>query len=74
MAEKKKWDLTSTHSLTGAAEWIRKRSGAVVVLVVRKEDFAADADPKLLPQEVCSEVNDVMAQLYQLMLARRSKT
>jgi hypothetical protein len=25
----KPWDLTSTHALEGACEWLRKRSGAL---------------------------------------------
>lgn len=73
MADKKKWDLTSTHSLEGAAGWVRKRSGAKVVLVIRAEDWAVDADPALLPQEVCSEVRDVLAPLYDAMLRGKGK-
>ena len=45
MAEKRDWDLTSTHSLEGAAEWIRKKSGAALVLVVRGEDVVFAVDP-----------------------------
>ncbi len=45
MAEKREWDLTSTHSLEGAAEWIRKKSGAALVLVVRGEDVVFAVDP-----------------------------
>ena len=70
---KKKWDLTSTHSLQGAAGWVRKQSGAAVVLVIRKGDWAVDADPALLPQEVVGTVRDVLPPLYQMMLERRGK-
>ena len=73
MAEKKKWDLTSTHSLQGAALWVRKRAGAQVVLVVRDGDWAVDADPSLLPQEVCAAVRDVLPPLYDMMLQRKVK-
>ena len=73
MAEKKKWDLTSTHSLEGAAEWIRTRSGAAVVLVVREGDWAASVNPSLLPQEACAKVNKVMAELYSMVLERKGK-
>jgi hypothetical protein len=73
MAEKKKWDLTSTHSLQGAAHWIRSRSGAAVVLVVREQDWAADVDPSLLPQDACAKVNQVMAELYAMILERKAK-
>jgi K+/H+ antiporter YhaU regulatory subunit KhtT len=47
MAEKKAWDLTSAHSLAGAAEWIRKNSGAALVLVVRGEDVVFAVDPAM---------------------------
>lgn len=42
---KGKWDLTSTHSLEAAAEWLRERSGALIVVVVRSGDGALAADP-----------------------------
>lgn len=45
MSEKREWDLTSAHSLEGAAEWIRKKSGAALVLVVRGEDVVFAVDP-----------------------------
>lgn len=36
MADKKKeWDLSSLHALEGACEWIRKRSGALMVVAIR---------------------------------------
>jgi hypothetical protein len=45
VGEKKQWDLTSTHSLEGAAEWVRKLSGAAMVLVIRGEDVVFAVDP-----------------------------
>lgn len=44
MAERK-WDLTSTHSLEAAAEWLRERSDALIVVVIRPGDGALAADP-----------------------------
>jgi hypothetical protein len=73
MAEKKKWDLTSTHSLEGAAGWIRTRARAKVVLVIREDDWAVDADPALLPQDVVAQVRDVLPVLYDMMLKRKAK-
>ncbi len=46
---KREWDLTSLHSLEGAAEWIRKKSGALLVLVVRADDVAFAVD-SLIPR------------------------
>lgn len=45
MAEKKKWDLTSPRSLQAAAEWLRGRAGAEVVLVIRANGWALAAQP-----------------------------
>ncbi len=41
----KGWDLTSTHSLEAAAEWLRSKSDALIVVVVRPGDGALAADP-----------------------------
>jgi len=73
MGEKKQWDLTSNHSLQGAAGWVRKRAGALMVLVIREDDWAVDADPALLPQQVVAAVRDVLPPLYDMMLKRKAK-
>ena len=36
----REWDLTSTHSLESAAEWLRKKSDALVVMVVSRTAYA----------------------------------
>jgi hypothetical protein len=56
----KGWDLTSTHSLEGAVEWIRKGSGALLVLVVRAEDVAFAVDGKVSPSDAVAMVEVVM--------------
>jgi hypothetical protein len=73
MADKKKWDLTSTHSLEGAAKWIRAGSGAMVVLVIRRDDWAWSADTALLPQDVVGAVREVLPALQDAMLRGRTK-
>lgn len=42
---KAKWDLTSTHSLEAAAEWMRVRADALIVVVIRPGDAVLAADP-----------------------------
>ena len=42
---KAKWDLTSTHSLEAAAEWMRVRSDALIVVIIRPGDAVLAADP-----------------------------
>ncbi|HZP03436.1 MAG TPA: hypothetical protein VFB43_00955 [Terracidiphilus sp.] len=57
------WDLTSTHSLEAACEWIRKGSGALFVVAVRAgakpdedgrftEESAIAVDPNMPIREV----------------------
>ena len=47
----REWDLTSTSSLQGSAEWLRKKSGALLVVVIRVDDLAIAADPACAPRE-----------------------
>lgn len=51
MSKGKAWDLSSLHSLQGAAEWIRKNAGAQVVLVVRAGDVAFAVDGQIAPKD-----------------------
>lgn len=39
------WDLTSTHSLEAAAEWMREKSDALIVVVIRPQDGVLAVDP-----------------------------
>lgn len=59
--------------MEGAALWVRGRARAKVVLVIREDDWAVDADPTLLPQDVVAAVRDVLPVLYQMMLQRKAK-
>lgn len=65
--------MSSTSSVQGAAEWLRKSGNAQVVLVIRKDDWAVDADPALLPQDVIAAVRDTLPPLYEMMLKRKAK-
>lgn len=56
----KGWDLTSLHSLEGAAEWIRKNSCALLVLVVRSEDVAFAVANDVAPADARDMVEIVM--------------
>lgn len=60
MSKGAKWDITSLHSLEGAAEWIRKGSGALLVLVVRAEDVAFAVDPMIAPKDAGDMVEVAM--------------
>lgn len=67
----KPWDLTSTQALEGAAEWIRKRADASVVLVVRGGDYAFAVDPKVKPDEAYDAAQEVLRDALNGLKVRR---
>jgi hypothetical protein len=75
MSKGKGWDLTSLHSLEGAAEWIRKNAGGLLVLVVRAEDVAFAVDTQIAPADAREMVElvmpDVQRRLEQQRMAAR---
>jgi hypothetical protein len=77
MTKSKGWDLTSLHSLEGAAEWIRKNSDALLVLVVRAEDVAFAVDPQVSPSSAVEMVElvmpNAMIRLEQMRIAARDR-
>lgn len=74
MGQKKLWDLSSTHALEAAAEWLRRRSGALAVVVVRVGDAVLSADAALAPRDAYGMVCGQMGALREgLESARRQK-
>lgn len=82
MASGKGWDLTSTHSLESACEWIRKGSGALFVVAVRagaKPDddgrfiyeSAIAADPAMPIKDVISRLELEVAALTLALMRQR---
>ena len=69
---KRKWDLTSKHSLDAAAEWMRKNAGGLLVLVVRGEDMAFAVDPTIAPKAAVEMVEVVMPDLLAQLVAERT--
>lgn len=45
MSGGRRWDMTSTHSLEGGAEWFRNNADATCVFVVRGGDLALAVAP-----------------------------
>ena len=70
----KPWDLTSVHALEGAAEWIRKRGDAIVVMVVRGQDFAFAVDERCAPSDAAELVRDLLEQMVEEANRARGKT
>jgi hypothetical protein len=71
MSGKGKWDLTSTHALEGAAEWIRKRADATCVLVVRGKDYAFAVAEGVDPAAAYDAAQFVLPDALDLERARR---
>jgi hypothetical protein len=63
MSQGKGWDLTSLRSLESAAEWLRKRSDAGLVLVVRGEDVAFAVDAAIAPTDAVTMVEAAMPEI-----------
>jgi hypothetical protein len=73
MSKGKGWDLTSLHSLEGAAEWIRKNSDALLVLVVRREDIAFAVHEDVRPFEAIQMVELVLPATQAQLEERREE-
>ena len=61
----REWDLTSTHSLESAAEWLRKKSDALVVMVVRRKDYALAVHADLAPTDGAELVRDLLPAMVE---------
>lgn len=69
---KRDWDLTSTHSLESAAEWLREKADALIVVVIRPGDAVLAADPLLDVMDVHDRLwdKDVPKLLESLVRSR----
>jgi hypothetical protein len=85
MANGKGWDLTSTHSLESACEWIRTGSGALFVVAVRAgvkadedgrftDDSAIAADPEMPIKDILSRLEIEVAALTLALMRQREAT
>ena len=70
----RQWDLTSTHSLEAWAEWMRKQSDALIVVVIRPQDGTLAADPLIDVIDVHDRLWDVdMPKLLEGLLRARDE-
>jgi hypothetical protein len=74
---KQGWDLTSLRSLDAGAEWMRKRAGACLVLVVRANaeaethDVAFAVDPLIAAKDAVAMVEVAMPEIADRLEAIR---
>ena len=67
-------DWTRTGTIAAYAEWLRKKSGAFAVIVVRRDDAALASDEEIKPADVRDLVETACARLVDDMeLARKEK-
>jgi len=67
------WDLTSKRSLDSCAEWVRKGSGAILVLVIRGEDMSFAVDGRLRPLDAITMVELVLPELETQLAEERAR-
>jgi hypothetical protein len=63
--EKKKWDLTSTHAMGAAAEWLRKRGDCILVVAIRANDVGFSVDPRCTPLDAIELIRVELPRLLQ---------
>jgi len=72
---KKPLDWTRTGTVVAMADWIRDSSGAMLVMVVRRDDSVLSADPALMASDAYRLVEEYIpalaADLEQSRLEKR---
>jgi hypothetical protein len=63
--------MTKASAVAGLAEWMRKGSGALMVVVVRVDDLAIAADPQLAPRDTVTLLEDRMPEIHAQLQAAR---
>lgn len=66
-------DWTKTGTVASMADWLRKKSGALAVIVVRVEDAVLSADAEIAPSDVERVVADKLLLLTKNLAAARLK-
>ena len=56
-------DWGRTGTVVAMAEWLRKNSGALAVMVIRRDDAALAADPAIAPADVRDLVESYAGRL-----------
>ncbi len=67
----KGWDRSSKHSMDASAEWVRKGCGALLVLVVRAEDFSFAVDGQIAPSAAVDMVSCILDPMREQLAAER---
>jgi hypothetical protein len=67
------FDFTKTGGLRAAAEWIRSKSDAIVVMVIRGEDYAYAVDERCAPSDAAELVRELLPPMVEDANRRRTE-
>jgi cysteine synthase len=71
---KRKTDWTKTGTIAGYAKYLREQSGALAVMVIRRDDAVLSADALIAPRDVEMLIADrVGALVNDLRLSREER-
>lgn len=56
--------------VANALEWLRKRSGAVILLAIRQDDVSWSLDPALTPADVADRIHAEIPTIVNAMLRK----
>lgn len=70
--KKKKWDLTAAGGMWSAMEWIRKESGALVVVALRVDDMAFSVDAGVQPGDAVELLRSELPALLTMLVQQRA--
>jgi cysteine synthase len=66
-------DWTKTGTVAGYAEWLREKSDAICVLVIRPHDSVFAVDPRCKPEDAEGLVKDYIPRLAERVEQARSE-
>ena len=67
------WNLTSASAIQAAAVWLQKKSGALLVVIVRVDDLAVAADPQLAPRDSAYLIEDREMEIWERLKEQRAE-
>lgn len=65
--KKKKWDLTRQGGMWSAMEWIRRDSGALLVVALRVDDMAFSVAPGMAPRDAVELLREELPSLLAML-------
>lgn len=73
MSARKEPEWSKTGTVAGMADWLRKKSGALAVIVIRVDNSVLSADDELAPMDVRGLVHDHLPLLVSDLARARTE-